>query len=510
MLFCFFAAAQRPEIKTRSINTYPTYTPKVSDPFTAMSEKKGLYFNYVSSKWNAYGLKDFTNTASISSTGIETVNGITTDYKNCFYRNPVTRDLEIWDYSTSVFKPLGFKGNENNIYNSDGTLTGNRLINANGKRLDIYNMSGLTVQTSGATTINAATGMQLNTAAMQFNISTSFRLFGNGVTLGQDATGKFLKCINTTGSVIWDIAPTFANTDLAFTTNRTHNANNFDLSITNLKNVSLSGNNSVGNSFTISNFNKTGINTPQVEMSLIPLTASPTHVLAYNPTTKLVGYATTPTGGTSVPHIYTVGTTAPVAPNIGDVWNDTSPASATKPSILRKEWNGSAWYSTNATSQSSISYNSVTGDFSLAVNGQQSTNQIVLPVVKQGETSALIVQLNILGNSLSANDIRANYQQVGKVVNVTLYFTFANNASGKGFLGISNFAAAGLPPLGTFVNGTTVVEFDNPATLTSANSACGIIQTVTSTNSVSGTLGNLNYSTSSGNRFVANFQYKTP
>ncbi len=36
---------------------------------------------------------------------------------------------------------------------------------------------------------------------------------------------------------------------------------------------------------------------------------------------------------------HTTGLTAPTAPKIGDVWNDTNPASATKPSILTKTWN---------------------------------------------------------------------------------------------------------------------------------------------------------------------------
>lgn len=67
--------------------------------------------------------------------------------------------------------------------------------------------------------------------------------------------------------------------------------------------------------------------------------------------------------------IFTTSTTAPIAPKTGDVWNDTSAPSATniKPTILEKKWNGGTWYTTNAASNSSISYNAGTGVFGISV-----------------------------------------------------------------------------------------------------------------------------------------------
>ena len=122
---------------------------------------------------------------------------------------------------------------------------------------------------------------------------------------------------------------------------------------------------------------------------------------------------------TSVP-TYTTGTTAPGNPKVGDIWNDTNPASGTKPTILRKEWNGSVWYSTNGTSQSSLGYDAITGDFSLSINGQSSSNivNILSPTIGTWGHGLFVG----LANQNNTNGFSATYIKTGNVIDVQMRF----------------------------------------------------------------------------------------
>lgn len=88
------------------------------------------------------------------------------------------------------------------------------------------------------------------------------------------------------------------------------------------------------------------------------------------------------TGGPtlSTANTHTISSSAPsYSPKqIGDIWQDISSAS-NKPTVQTKVWTGSSWYNVTGNSQSLFSYNSGTGELSITINGQVSSNTITIP-----------------------------------------------------------------------------------------------------------------------------------
>ncbi len=117
--------------------------------------------------------------------------------------------------------------------------------------------------------------------------------------------------------------------------------------------------------------------------------------------------------------VITTGIAAPTTPKIGDVWNDTNPASATKPSILTKRWNGSVWFPTWGASNLVLSLSGQT--LSAQLNGQ-SSNNVTLPT---GIAKSFRL-INLIQQSATAQTITTNtaYQ--------TFYWTAATQVVSSG------------------------------------------------------------------------------
>ena len=229
-LFSFFAAAQRPEIKTKNVNSFPNYIPKTADALVSLSEKKGMYFNFVAGKWQAYGIKTLANTQSVANTGEETyTGGIKVDYHNVFYRNPITQQLEIWNYSNNRFEPI-LIGTKENIYNTDGVLTSARGINCDNFDFSIYNGGLFSVNSQAIENVGASFSYYKDNFTPIFQYSPNeeaLRLYDNQVRNGDKVIGKIWRAQDDNGQGFWSDENgggsgngNIYNTDGALITNR--------------------------------------------------------------------------------------------------------------------------------------------------------------------------------------------------------------------------------------------------------------------------------------------------
>lgn len=186
------------------------------------------------------------------------------------------------------------------------------------------------------------------------------------------------------------------------------------------------------------------ITTPDIRISSLPTNNTANKLLVTNATNQiftrdistLSGGGTTYTAGPGISiagstisatdnsvtnelPTFTTSTTAPAAPKIGDVWNDTSLASSTKPTILEKKWNGSTWYTTTGASQSSLSWNA--GVLGLSINGQISSNTVNIDVPVTG-TWTFSPYSNTGINDNNVSNVFGRYVKIGNIIDVDVKF----------------------------------------------------------------------------------------